>query len=74
MHNKKCCNCGCDEFIKRTYDIVKVNKEGTDFISISSHIVEEDFGMITCRECGCEVSIQDGEFVSYCGCDNIEND
>lgn len=73
MSNKKCCNCGCDEFIRRTYDVVKVNSEVTDFISISHHIVEEDFGMVNCRDCGCEVSIEDGEFVSYCECNNIKS-
>lgn len=63
-----CCNCGCSEFIRQTYDVVVVNSTNDGFDAISSNYVDEDFIRISCRECGCEAGIQDGKFKSFCIC------
>lgn len=68
------CKCGCDEFVRETHEIIKVNVNGDGFDVIATNPptlsgVDEYFKPIICEECGCEAKIDNDEFVSMCNCD-----
>lgn len=68
------CKCGCNEFLRKWYSVVVApsDRDETRFVTFSTEAIDEDFESVTCRECGCEVKIKDGKFISYCNCESKE--